>query len=157
MISDYRKTIPAFTLWEVIIAMIITTILVTLSYGAYRQFTGMIEQDNRNMEEILHLSELEKDLQWLVSSAEKMEIFGDEIVLDGAHVEASLLFSDGLMEVYHDGELVTQLAVQDWSVEFLDDHSELIHSFSIICSAGQASYTLLFTKTYSRKYLYSAG
>jgi len=157
MILDSRKSHPAFTLWEMLIAMLITSVVITLSYGAYRQFTGMIEQDNNRMEEILYLLNLEKEIQWLVSSAERMEVFDDEILLNGDQGEATLLFSDGLLDIFHDGKSVDQIAVQDWAVEYLDDHSDLIRSFRIICNAGNGSFTLTFRKTYMKNDLYSAG
>jgi type II secretory pathway component PulJ len=157
MILDSRKSYPAFTLWEVIIAMLITSVVVTLSYGAYRQFTGMLEQDSRQMDELLLLSNLEKEIHWLVSASERMEVFDDEIFLFGDQGEASLVFEDGIMDVFLDGESVSQVTVQDWSVEYLDDHSDLIRSFRIICNMGSGSLTLSFRKTYMKKFLYSTS
>lgn len=152
----YKRTYKAFTLWEVMIAMVITSLIVTLSYGAYGRFAKLLKEDQENLDDMHEMVFLERDLFRLTNSCESIEMIDDILYFNKKDTYSFIEFMDSTMILTEDNwgkEREYQIA--DWSVKYLDDHSDYIKSFQIRYDFNHHHYNFCLKKIYTRSVLYS--
>lgn len=147
------KSYRAFTLWETIIAIIITSTIVSLSYGSYRLISDMLFADEKNLDEMHESLLLERELMVLLESCQSMELLGDVIWFNGLPEEISLEFLDSTMLIYGlrpDEEL--EIGMLSWSVEHLNEDSDFLRSFHLDYRMERQAYHLSFIKHYPKRF-----
>lgn len=150
--NSYR----AFTLWEVIIAMIITSTIVTLSYGSYRLIADLLYDDGKILEEMHESLYLERDLLLMVESCQSMELLGNVIWFNGLSEDISLEFLDSTMLIYGiNPDEDQEIRMLSWSVEHLNENSDFLKSFHLDCSMGRQVYHLSFMKHYPKLFQFN--
>lgn len=148
------KAYRAFTLWELIVVMVITTTIVSLSYGSYRGFTNILQADEHSMQELNKALNLERILGEMVECSKAMELTGNVIWFDGFSDGSALEFLDSTLVVYGESEEDDlSFGLVDWEVDYLDGHSDYISSFSIDIKMEKHDYRLVFRKHYSKRFL----
>lgn len=150
-----RTSIPAFTLGELVIAMLITSLLVSLSYGAYLKFTQLMQSEGDEADRMQELRLLERELFRMTQSCYEIILEGDQLYFNYPETYSSLEFSDTTMTIVFEDETERIVPIVGWSVRYLTEKSEHIKSFQISCKAGIQPYTLVFRKSYSNLFLYS--
>jgi len=168
MKSCYKSNVPAFTLWELMIAMLITSLIVALSYGAYWKFTMILKQESAHAELMHGIRLLERELYQLTQGCNTITREGEVLVFEFPDNIYYLEFSDSTMLLVQEGNsddckftLNNQYSenqefpVEAWTSGYLNQHSEHIDRFQIKCRADQQVYNLSFKKTYTNRFLYS--
>ncbi len=151
-----KHTYKAFTLWEVMIAMVITSLIVTLSYGAYHRFTNLLTKDQESMNDLHEMMFLERDLYQLTDSCLSIEMVDDMLFFNLKDTYSFIEFSDSTMNISADSwKEEREYPIDEWSVKYMDDKSDYIKSFQISCVINHLTYDLTFGKTYPRSFLYS--
>ena len=89
MILNFKKTYNEYTLLEMMISLLITSLFVTMYYGDYRTFTGVLKKDQHMLNELSDIMLLERDLHRLTDScmsimATRVHDAGFLAVVDGA-------------------------------------------------------------------------
>lgn len=97
MKSFSRYNVPASTLWELMIAMLITSLIVALSYGAYWKFTSILHKESAEAEDMHRLRLLERELFQLTQECEQITMEDDALIFDFPQLETHLKFSDSTM------------------------------------------------------------
>lgn len=147
-----NKHIPAFTLWEVIFTLVITTMIVSLSYGGYHRMTNMIENDVSQSDTLYSILQLERELTSLVERSISMDLVDDEIILRGT--DNSLVFFEEYLELWEDDILTRTFTLEDWMPEYLDDSTDLISRLDLTLPGGRQLFTIVLHKSYPVKLLY---
>ncbi|MCD4711423.1 MAG: hypothetical protein K8R52_11310 [Bacteroidales bacterium] len=168
MALNYKTVYPAFTLWELMIAMLITSLIVALSYGIYWKFTEVLNQEVEQAELMHELRLLERDLYRLTQSCKSIIREGDQLVFKLSGSYSYLEFSDSTLTIVNDeiftdreypseysAEYTREIPIEGWTSEYLDGQSEHVSSFQIKCRADLQMYTLTFNKIYPNLFLYS--
>lgn len=163
-----RSTVPAFTLWELMIAMLITSLIVALSYGAYWKFSSALQQESDQAEQLHDLRLLERDLFRLSQECTAITREGDVLVFNFPEKLCYLEFSDSTLVLVTEGsgegyefaldnrpEEEKVYPIDAWNASYLNKHTKHIDRFRIRYQAGRQVYPLSFRKTYSNSFLYS--
>ncbi len=146
---------PAFTLWELMIAMLIASLIVSLSYSVYWKFTQILTHESEQAELMHELRMLERDLYQLTESCTAITQMGDQLIFDHPESNRSLEFSDSILTIDYSDESTKEFPIAGWSTEFLNDQTEHISHFQIRCKASFQTYILTFHKVYPLLFLYS--
>lgn len=152
---NFKPTYPAFTLWELMIAMLITTLIVSLSYGVYWKFTQLLDQDMKHSELMQDLRLLEREIYRLTQSSQTITQEGDQLVFEFVNGYSILEFTDSTLIIEYPNELIKEFPIEKWTSEYLNDQTEHIRSFQISCRVNLQIYTLTFKKSYPQSFLYS--
>jgi Tfp pilus assembly protein PilE len=168
MKSSCRTNIPAFTLWELMIAMLITSLIVALSYRAYWRFTMILKQESIQTEQLHRLRLLERDLYKLTQECNTITREGDVLLFNFPDESCYLEFSDSTMTLVKEGinnepefnwdNQQTEdkgIPIEAWSSGYLNQHTDHIDRFQIRYRAGLQVYNLSFKKTYTNLFLYT--
>ena len=156
MALHYKSKTLAFTLWELMIAMLITSLIVSLSYGVYRKSTKVLDQDIKHSEFMHEIRMLERDLYRLTLSSITVTQEGEDLYFNFIDGYSFLEFSDSTMTIFMDElSIGREFPIEGWSAEYLNDRSEHIRSFKINCKVNLQRYTFSFTKIYPKLFLYS--
>jgi len=151
----FRNSYKAFTLWEMIVVMVVISILVTLSYGAYNKFTLMLENDQQTTNDLIEMIWLEKEIHRIIESSLSAELINAVVYFNLQAGEMSLAFLDSLMIVDLWDTEPLEVHVDEWSVGYLDNSSDYIKSISIDCRLDKENYRMSFGKTYPKAFLYT--
>lgn len=147
------KSYKAFTLWEAIIVMIITSTIVTLSYGSYREFSNLLLADEKSMVELNEAVFLEREILEMVETCKSVELLGDAIFFNGIQEGAGLEILDSTLVIYGmRGNEEREILMLDWNAEYLDEQSDFISSFCFDLRFDKQTYHLSFVKHYSKSF-----
>jgi len=156
--TSYR----AFTLWDLMIAMLITSLIVSLSYGVYWKFTRVLNEDIDLSDQMQKMRLLERELFQLTQSCLTITQEGDQLFFNNFEEYSYLQFSDSTMMLENldylsdfTDESYREFPIEEWSAEYLNDESDHIKSFQIRYKVDLQIYTLTFKKSYTRLFLYS--
>lgn len=151
----FRKRLPGFTLWEVLITMMIVSLVGILSYGIFIRFTARVHQEQINNASLDELRQIELVIHKLVNSAERIEEVDGFLYFESPDFFATIDFGNEMVHFENlSDEQEFEIPFSDYAIEFLDDKTDLVTGFNIITSIGMYPYTLSFHKTYSREFLY---
>lgn len=155
MKSGLKSTYRAFTLWEVLITLILTSILVSLSYGTYHTFSHILQRDSEQANGRYEMLELERNLHRWTTNCESIYMEDECLVFESGEHEKLLEFSDSLVTLFHDGESEElSYILRAWEIDFLDAQSSLVTSFRIRCSNRDQDYRFSLRKQYDKLFLY---
>jgi len=158
MISGYKSDclkLKAFTLWELMIAMLITSLLVALSYGVYWRFTSVLNEEATQSEHMHQLRILERDLYRLTQICTDITREGDELVFSFPDEYTYLIFGDSTLIIEYPDETQKEIGIENWSASYLTKDSDYINHFQVRCMVGSGIFTLDFKKAYPQLFLYS--
>ena len=102
---NYKSKYAAFTLWEMLIAMLITSLIVSLSYGAYWKFNDSLNKDVDQSDRLQEITLLERDLYRITQSSRSIEREGDLLIFDLPVGSAYLEFSDSTLTLENEEAL----------------------------------------------------
>ncbi len=147
------KSYKAFTLWEAIIVMIITSTIVTLSYGSYREFSNLLRADEKSMVELNEAVFLEREILEMLETCKSVEHLGDVIFFNGIQEGSSLEILDSALVIYGmRGNEEREIWMLDWNAEYLDEQSDFVSSFWFDLRLDEQTYHLSFVKHYSKSF-----
>ena len=95
-----RLNISAFTLWELLVAMIITGLIIDLGYVVYLKAEKKIGTDQQEKIKLFDIIMFEKSLREVVESSEYILREGPELLFIDDQNESILEYRDSLMILY---------------------------------------------------------
>lgn len=153
---SYRKKYQAFTIWEVLIAIVLTSLIVTFSYGSYRTFVVLIQKDQKALTNLNDMVILERELFRLVESSESMELEGRILYFNFPESYSFIEFADSLFIVSIDKmNEEREYDLIEWSAGYLNENTLFVGSFEILCQYEGESYSFSLKKTYPKTFVYS--
>lgn len=153
---NFKNRYKAFTLWEMMIALLITSLIVTLSYGTYRTFTDVLKDDEEMLDGLYEMMILDRDLYRLADSCVSMVLMEDVLYFNHRDSYSYIEFGDSIL-IWGEGDGVDERIYQltDWSVEFLDEQSNYIKAVQLNIVYGKLTCNFSLKKIYPRTMLYS--
>jgi competence protein ComGF len=168
MKSYYKSSLPAFTLLEIMIAMLITSLIISFSYSVYMKFAHILYQESEQEDLMLEMRLLEREIFRITQSCTTITREEDQLYFNFLNGYSCLEFSDTTMtilnnEAYHEKEYLTDesgvstkaFPIEGWSAEYLNNRTQHIDRFQIRCRVRFETYTLTFNKIYPKQFLYS--
>lgn len=137
------------------IAILITSLIVSLSYGSYRRFTDVLKDDSERLKGLNEMMMLERDLFRLVDSSLSIEIEEDILYFNQMDSYSMMEFGDSLMALITDEEVKITHKLADWSVTYLSDQSQYVKGIRLRIIYKHFPYDIQLMKVYSRSFLYS--
>jgi hypothetical protein len=158
MASRYERKSPAFTLWETLVGIVITSLIVTFSYGAYRILARLPDSDRNEMEDLHEMMLVERELFRSVQSCRSMELIDNTIYFNQSGHLTGMVFLDNSMVLIKDtgdpGDDM-EYPVNEWTVSYLAEDSDYISFFAFNYVLERNAFRLSFSKSYPRGFLYS--
>jgi len=168
MKSYYKSSFPAFTLLELMITMLITSLIVTFSYGVYMKFAGLLNQETETEDLRQEMRLLELEIFRITQSCTTITREGDQLFFNFSNGYCCLDFSDTTMTILNNetaldedytsdepGESTRDFPIEGWSAEYLNNRTQHIERFQIMFRIHLETYTLTFHKIYPKQFLYS--
>lgn len=145
----------AFTIFEVMTAIVTTSLIAAFSYGAYHMIIKDLDKDSKEQNCLNEMIILEKTLTQLVATCEAVEL-SDNILFFNytGHYEYAeigdtiVILSKGISHKHK------TLSLSEWSVEYLDKTSDYVSSFEISLIADDQIFSFSFRKIYPKLFLY---
>jgi type II secretory pathway component PulJ len=146
------RHIAAFTIWEALVAMIITSVIVAMSYKVYLLASKAIYTDHKKLSDLEEMIRFEKIIDQEVISSDFILLDGDKIHFE-SHFPWLMESTDSVIMVF-DGneELIYKYALEEISVGYLDSISDIINSLDIRINHNGIKYQMSFKKTYSNAF-----
>lgn len=138
------------------IALLITSLIVTMSYSTYRTFTDVLKVDQEQLEGLFEMMILERDLYRMADSCMTIELMDDVLYFNHQDCYSYMEFEDSTLtwdEEDSGDEKIYRVA--EWSVEYLDEQSDYIKSLQLAIVHGKLTYRFSLKKVYPRNLLYS--
>lgn len=156
MVSNYNLKWKAFTLWEVLISIVITSLIVTLSYGSYMMFTRTLSEDQQRLNDLNEMVFLERELYKMMESSETVEANGNVLCFKFPGSLSFIEFADSTFMISSDEtDLEHEYPLSSWSITYLSDETDYVTCIEIGCEYKGIDYTFSLKKKYSKKFLYS--
>jgi len=138
-----------------IISLVITSILVTLSYGIYLKSSRLIQDDEAILTQLSDIISLEKDLLKLTEDSQNIRISENTIFFESKNNFASLAFTDSTLGLQENEGPDKTFNCSSWDVTYLNDQSNYIKSLEIVIPVSGFPNALHFNKSYSKSFLYN--
>lgn len=155
MLFNHKISCKAFTLWEVLITLILTSLLVSLSYGTYHTFSVILQKDADESEALYDMLYLEKEIKAWTENCKWIELEDDYLVFEYGEWDQVLEFSDSVLILYNEKlDQEKQFPQYAWSVDFLNEQGLFVKSFQIHSVYGNQDFHFTFQKNYNKLFLY---
>ena len=136
--------------------MVLTSLIVTFSYGSYRKFVMVIQKDQKALTNLNDMLLLERELFRLVESSESMELEGSTLYFNFPESYSFIEFSDSSFIINVDNQKEErEFPLIKWSASYLNENTQFVGSFEILCHYEGKSYSFSLKKTYPKTFVYS--
>ena len=156
MVSNYNLKWMAFTLWEVLISIVVTSLIVTFSYSSYMMFTRILSEDQQRLNDLTEMVFLERELYKMMESSETVEANSNVLFFEFPDSLSFIEFTDSTFVISSDKtDLEHEYPLSGWSITFLNNETDHVSYIEIGCNYKGMDYTFALKKKYPKKFLYS--
>ena len=136
--------------------MVLTSLIVTFSYGAYQKIVAVIEKDQQALTNLNDMLILEREIFRLVESSESLELEGSTLYFNFPESYSFMEFTDSSFIINVDNQKEErEFPLIEWSAGYLNENTQVISSFVILCQYKGKSYSFSLKKTYPKTFLHS--
>ena len=145
----------AFTLWELLVAMIITGVIIDLGYIVYLKAEKNLLRDQKEKINLFDAILFEKSLREAAESADYIFQEGGQLVLFKDDNETTLEFIDSLMTIRNDFTGISDsMKVTYLKTSCVDSIPDLVSTIQYGIALHFDTINIVIRKVYSNKSLY---
>lgn len=144
----------AFTLWELLISIVILSSIVSIVYVSYLKSEKLMSNEENRLIELDTLINLEKTLSDMFDEAKIIYSDGDYVVFSFRDLDKYISIEDSVMIVWDDNsEKLLTIPVIDMEYDFLNQEDDFIKGMTIHLGQRFFGSTITLKKTYTNQFL----
>ena len=154
----YKKlNIKAFTVWELLISILLVSLLVTFTYTLLIKGQLLISQDQKIQEQIDEFIWFNKKLQDEVANSDSILFRQNQIYFFVAGISSGFVTIIDSTITYSnvDYSFVSEFQISGLNLNYLDESDVLIDKITFNLKGIGGEYSIILLKSYSKQVLYN--